>query len=310
MGRNTLQNQIKHTLCEKSRIGESRHTAKNELKERMGEDYRFGMSTEGIHSIKTFDMYKEHCNRFANWCIEQKGISKYTKLEDIKQYATEYLKQREEKGLSLYTLKSEKSALGKLFGETIDYKFEKPRTTKNITRSRNEVKNDKHFSVEKNRDLVDIAKATGGRREDIEKLTKDCFFTDKNGQMWVEFKGSKGGRDRIAPVLPEYQTRIQMILETRATNKPLFDTVHGACDIHGYRREYAKELYKNVCNDTEFKKSILNEYPPRNEPNIKSNTYHSHDKENQFKGDRDNIYIVSEALGHNRLEVSVNHYLK
>ncbi|MCH5191867.1 MAG: hypothetical protein J1F23_06840 [Oscillospiraceae bacterium] len=291
-------------------MGESRHNAKIELKEKMGEDYRFGMSVDTIHSYKTFDIYTEHCNRFVEWCINEKGVNKYSSLNNIKQYAKEYLQAREEKGLSLYTLKSEKSALGKLYGETIDYKFQKPRTTKEITRSRNEVKNDKHFSVEKNQDLVDICRATGGRREDIEKLTKDCFFTDKNGQMWVRFEQSKGGRDRIAPVLPEYQARVQMILETREPNTPLFSNIHGAADIHSFRREYAQELYKAVCNNDTLKEKILSEYPARNEPNIKGDTYHSHDKENQFKGDRDNIYIVSEALGHNRLEVSVNHYLK
>ena len=34
----------------------------------------FGTAVEGIHSIKTFDVYKGHCERFTAWCIENKGF--------------------------------------------------------------------------------------------------------------------------------------------------------------------------------------------------------------------------------------------
>lgn len=322
--RNTIQQQITRNLNSKRAMGESRHEAKQELKAKLGENYKFGMTDEGIHSYKTFDIYSEHCQRFAEWCIKEKGINKYTSLEKIKPLAKEYLKEREEKGLSLYTLKSERAALGKLYGEQIDYSFQKARSYDDITRSRGEVKNDKNFSEEKNRDLVDICRATGGRREDIEKLTRNSFYTDEKGQMWVYFECSKGGRSRISPVLPEFKDRIKAILETKEQGKPLFDKVHGACDVHGYRREYARALYEAVKADSnlkdrmfsfeyaynEQKDRLLTGYSERNEPGIKGDMYISHSKKHQFKGNRDDIYVVSEALGHNRLEVSVNHYLK
>ena len=34
------------------------------------------------------------------------------------------------------------------------------------------------------------------------------------------------------------------------------------------------------------------------------------DKKTAFRGFKDDIYIISQALGHNRLSVTVNHYLK
>lgn len=310
MGRKTLQNQIQHTLTQKARIGESRHQAKNELREKLGDSYKFGMAVEGIHSIKTFDIYKEHCTRFANWCIENKGVSKYAKLEDIKQYAHEYLKEREAQGKSLYGLKAERSALGKLYGEQIQYKFEKARSYKDVTRSRQETTRDKHFSEERNKDLVSVCRGTGGRREDVAKLTPQSFFTDSKGNLWVSFEQSKGGRDRVAPVLPAYQKEIKEFIATKEKDEKLFDKVHNACDVHAYRREYAKELYKLVCADKDKQQEYARGYAPRSEENIKGNMYYSHDKEHSFKGERDNIYIVSEALGHNRLDVTVNHYLK
>lgn len=313
MGRKTLTNQIQHTLTQKAKIGQSRHKAKEELRQEYaskGLKTPFGVATDGIHSIKTYDVYKGHCERFATWCIENKGVNKYAKLESIKQYASEYLKEREEKGLSLYSLKAERAALGKLYGEQIPYKFEKKRTYKDVTRSRGQAKRDAHFSEEKNAPLVALCRGTGGRREDIEKLTKDNFFYDKNGNMFVEFKQSKGGRDRIAPVLKNYQEQIKELLSTKEPKQLLFDKVHNGCDVHGYRREYAQELYKNVCDNKELQEAYSKQYAPRNEQNIKGNYYIAHDKERPFKGLRDNIYIVSEALGHNRLDVSVNHYLK
>ena len=71
-----------------------------------------------------------------------------------------------------------------------------------------------------------------------------------------------------------------------------------------------KSYVAHVCNDKELKAVYASQYAPRSEKNIKGEYYIAHDKERPFKGLRDNIYIVSEALGHNRLDVSVNHYLK
>lgn len=312
MGRKTLNNQVQHALTQKARIGESRHKAKEELRQEYadkGEKMAFGVAVDGIHSIKTYDVYKGHCERFTAWCIENKGVNKYAKLESIKQYASEYLKEREAQGLSLYTLKAERAALGKLYGEQIPYKFEKARTYKDVTRSRGAAKRDAHFSEEKNAPLVALCRGTGGRREDISKLTKECFFI-KDGNMFVRFEQSKGGRDRIAPVLKNYQEQIKELLDKTENNKLLFDVIHNGCDVHGYRREYAQELYKTVCNDEKLKAEYSKQYAPRNEPNIKGSVYRSHEKERHFVGERDNIYIVSQALGHNRLDVSVNHYLK
>lgn len=313
MGRKTLNNQIQHTLTQKARIGESRHKAKEELKQeyaQRGEKVPFGTAIDGIHSIKTYDVYREHCERFASWCIQEKGVNKYTKLEDIKQYATEYLKDREAQGKSLYTLKAERAALGKLYGEQIECKFENKRSYKDVTRSRGEAKRDAHFSEEKNAPLVALCRGTGGRREDIGKLTPNSFFTDKNGNMFVRFEQSKGGRDRVSPVLPKYQEAIRELISTKAPNELLFDKIHNGCDVHGYRREYAQELYQTVCDNKDLKAVYAAQYAPRSEKNIKGEYYIAHDKERPFKGLRDNIYIVSEALGHNRLDVSVNHYLK
>lgn len=309
-----LQKQVRTNLNSKMRIGQSRHNAKNEVREERKAQGKslsaVDIRVDTIHSMNTYNTYLEHCSHFVDWCINEKGVNQYSSLNKIEKYAKEYLQYREEKGLSLYTLKAEKAALGKLYSHEIDYKFKESRTIDKITRSRKDTERQKHFSEERNKDLVNIAKGTGGRREDIAKLTRDCFFIDKNGNMFVKFEQSKGGRDRIAPVLPAYQKEIEIFIKTKEKNEPLFDKIHNAADIHAYRREYAQELYKNVCDSKELREEYAKMYPLRNEQNIKGDYYIAHDKNLPFKGLRDNIYIVSEALGHNRLDVSVNHYLK
>lgn len=77
-------------------------------------------------------------------------------------------------------------------------------------------------------------------------------------------------------------------------------------DVHSYRRSYAKEIYKQLAGNKEFRDDILRYYPTRNE-NVKSDTYISRKTKEHF--DRNSVYIVSQCLGHNRLSVSVNHYL-
>lgn len=311
MGRKTLSEQIAHAIGAKGHtIGDSRHEAKNQLKEeytQRGEPMPFGASVEGIYSTKTLKDYKDIGERFARWCVEEQGQGRYTKMEKVKPLAIEYLKQREQEGKSLYTLKTERAALGKLFGEQIPYKFEKPRTTKDITRSRGTAERDKNFSEERNKDLVTIAKATGARRADIAHMRGRDFFSDEKGNLWVRIEQSKGGRDRIAPVLPAYREEVQRIA-TERQNTTLFDKIHNAADIHSYRREYAKDLYALVSTDPEKKEQFQSLYPPRNE-RATGEMYHSRGEE-RFHGLRDDIYIVSEALGHNRLDVTVSHYLK
>lgn len=308
----TYKNMLKSKLIKLNRLGQSRHKAKEALNKEYrdrGQNKPFDKAVEGIYSINTFKTYLKHGEHFIDWCIKQ-GCKTYGKsLDDLRQYAPAYLQAREAEGLSLYSLKAEKSALGKIFGGEIPYKFAEKRQIKNITRSRGKAVRDTHFSPSKNQDLVTIAKATGGRREDISKLTPQSFITDHKGRLWVVFTQSKGGRDRISPVLPQYTEAVTAIIKGKPDNEPIFKHINTNADIHSYRRYYAQTLYATVADDHGYRDDLMGMYPPRREK-AKGDYYYSHTKELPFKGRRDDIYIVTQALGHNRLEVTVNHYLK
>lgn len=304
---------LKSKLIKLNRLGQSRHKAKEALNKEYrdrGQNKPFDKAVEGIFSINTFKAYLKHGEHFIDWCISFKGCKTYGKsLEELRQYAPDYLKAREAEGLSLYSLKSEKSALGKIFGGEIPYKFKEQRKVINITRSRGKAVRDTHFSPERNQELVTIAKATGGRREDISKLTPQSFIADHKGRLWVVFTQSKGGRDRISPVLPQYTEAVTNIIKGKPDNEPIFDHINTNADIHSYRRYYAQTLYATVADDHDYRDDLMGMYPPRREK-ATGDYYHSHTKDLPFKGRRDDIYIVTQALGHNRLEVTVNHYLK
>ena len=323
MGRSTIERQINNILYSKQAFGESRHEAKKELKEALGDDYKFGMTDDKIHSYASFDTYQKACQRFGAWLIAEKGINKRTNIQDCKQYAAEYIKSRLDDGVSVWTAKMERSALGKLYGETIEIEMPK-RDIKKITRSRGPKKGDVHFSVKNNRDLIDIAIATGGRRADIAKMKPSDFYYDDKGNLWVKINESKGGRNRVSPVLPQYKERVEEILKQHPADKHIFKTIHAQADIHSFRGEYARALYRAVSTDKDFKDAVLDAYPARHEyktvkdPKTGERVTKEISGQNittrQGKGSqtfkRDDVYCVSQALGHNRLDVSITHYFK
>lgn len=254
---------------------------------------------------------------------EEKEINKKADICKCKEFAKEYIQYRiEVDKVSVWTAKMERSALSKLYGEKIDIEMPK-RDTKDIVRSRGEKEQDKHFSEERHVDIVTFAKATGCRRSDLEKLTPAKFYVDKNNVMWVKIEKSKGGRNRVAPILPQHREYIEQYLAGKDSNTRLFHKISHSADIHAYRGEYARDLYKAVEQDNIFKNKILSKYPARHEYKtitdketgekrtyeIRSSVYVTRGEDRQTF-DRDSTYACTCALGHERLEVTVTHYLK
>lgn len=322
MGRSTIVRQINKELYSKQAFGESRHVAKQELREHLGDKFSFGMTDDKIHSYETFNTYKKACLGFAKWLVSVKGVNKYSKLNSCKEYAKEYINYRlDHDKVSMWTVKMERSALSKLFGEKIEIELPK-RNIKEITRSRFQREGDRHFSIERNKELIIIAKATGARRSDLRNIRPRNFRIDEKGNMWIEIYKSKGGRNRTAPILPEYRALVQDIIRDREPDKRIFRKIHTRADIHSYRREYAQNLYIAFKENREFRDNVLKQYPARREfktikdkngnriryeiksqyittrKGVESRTYY-----------RDDIYCVSQALGHNRLDVTISHYL-
>lgn len=304
-----LNSQLKMRMEELNKIGQSRNQAKNELREKT--DYKFGDTVEGIHSIQTFKNYNQVAHEFLTWAKEQGAGNRQDLNDVIQKYGVDYLKHREQQGLSIQTTKRDRAALNKIMtsNDKIDYKFQ-PTNINQITRSRNNNnENNKHFSEQKNSALVALAKGTGGRRSDLSKLTPQSFF-EKNGRLYCRFDGSKGGKSRTVIVREEYRSEIQKRIDMTRDNERLFSRIHSNADIHSYRRDYAQNLYSDIIKDNKLKSELETLYGKRYEPHIKSEYYETKGQDNYFKALRDDVFIITNALGHNRLDVAINHYLR
>lgn len=314
MGRKqSVENLFHSTLKNKIAFGQSKHADKAGL--------GFGMSTYKIYSYGTYNTYVKECLQYSKWLKTEKGIKKVDDISKTERYVKEYLQYRQEQGVSVFTLKMERSALGMLYSKTIDCELP-ARDSKNITRSRLAVEGDKHYSENgKYKDVFTIARATGGRRSDLSRLTVNSFI-ERDGHLYVQFQQSKGGRDRLTYVRSEYEQEVRDIIQkTKESDKErIFDKIPQRIDVHGLRRDYCQGLYMEIKDNRELRNDILKNYPPRHEYKTqkdKNGNSYTQEIQRDFYRDRDgntynrdDIYVCSQCLGHNRLDVSVTHYLK
>ena len=259
MGRKKDVERLFHqTLSDKLAFGQSKKAAKKDL--------GFGQSTYQIYSVNSYKTYLKQCKQYAKWLKQEKGINKIDDINKTEQYAKEYIQKRLDDGKSIYTVKMERSALGMLYGKQIDIKLPS-RTPDQITRSRKETKNDRYISRDgKYKDVFTIAIATGSRRKDISKLCVNNF-REVDGKLYVYFERSKGGRDRLTPVLEKYEKDVRDIIE-QAKNEGktrLFNHIPKEIDIHSLRREYCQGLYDEIKDNKELRDEILKNYPERRE---------------------------------------------
>lgn len=152
-----------------------------------------------------------------------------------------------------------------------------------------------------------MAAVTGCRRCDLKALNTNSLV-ERDGKYFPDIKQSKGGRDRLAPVLPSKADEVKKIFEQAKENGKgkLFDHIPKEIDVHGLRRGYAQELYRSLTDDKSLRDEYLTYYPARHE-NVKSDFYRDREG-NVFE--RDTVYVVSQALEHNRIDTSITAYLK
>lgn len=269
--------QVKVALDNKLAIGQSKHQAKIA-----------GTAQNHIYSYGTYGAYLKQGCKFAKWAKENHGCKT---LEQARTYVNEYLEHS--KDLSPYTQKLYASALAKIYScssKDFDVKTD-TRHRVDIIRSRDVKVRDKHFSEERNVELVNFCRSTGLRRSELEKLTGNQLI-EKNGQYFIGVKG-KGGRYRESPIIYKVDkvvSRMKAVGSERVWNR-----IHNAADIHSYRGQYATTMYKAIARH-------------RNEIPIKDRYCCRIDLKGVWY-DKKAMLEVSRALGHNRISVIAGHYL-
>jgi len=259
-------------------------------------------STGRIHSDGTLDTYKGLSLVYVQWCRRTQAVRHLADLDArADELVATYLTERMEAGASAHTLATMRSALRMFHRPGFPIAEREAaiarlgadvviphRRREEITRSRGHVAMDDAIDLSKHEDLVAFCRAVGPRRRELAALTVGAVGQDEGG-LTVEIANGKGGKKRTVPVLPGHEDAVIAVIAGRDPRELIFKSVPVRIDVHSYRREYAQALY------TEAGRRVL--------PS-------PHGRLDMATVDRERALYVSRALGHNRIDVVLRHYLR
>ncbi len=286
----SLVRQVQENLQEKLNrgIGISKHEAKQSH-----------TTSDKIFSYSTFKSYLKSDIAFVNYCKDNFGCKT---LEDCRPHVDDYLQHRMEY-CSNFTVKLDAASIGKLYSESTTAFCPTPsRHRYEVVRSRGVKGMDRHFSKSKNSKLVEFCKSTGLRRSEVAACRGSHLVTCET-PTGENFHGvgilvprGKNGKSRVAPLCCTKETAERIIQQCKeAGDGKLFEKVHAAADVHGYRAQYASSFYTAIARDVGTLKG-QQRYVCRGD---KAGVVY----------DRSALRQTSIALGHNRVEVVANSYL-
>lgn len=289
-------------------------------------------TSQKIYSWSTFRTYKKQTLAYVRWL--KKEHPEIKSLKKARKYVGDFLQKQEEKNLSAWTIHTQAKALGKLYNikpTDKDFYICPQRERKNIKRSRTDAIRDKHFSKTNNDELIKFCKGTGLRRTELTELRGGCLISKSQLQPWLDknpnptraklvadalrFKHSdyfilvrgKGGKYRFAPIIGENRANIVDRIAHTPKGEKVWQYVNTNADIHSYRSDYATALYKAYARPIE---TIPYDRVDALGRKRQSEVYFCRKDEKGKKLDRVAMVTASKALGHNRVEVIANNYLR
>lgn len=288
--RKSLKKQMKDRLNSLRRIGESRHEAKKDYRETIGNGKHEMNRTVGIHSLKTFDNYLDVTMKFVDYLRAE--FPEVKDLEQItKEHCVSYIKHRvyeEQKKATTYS--RDISALNKVFRYELT-KEEMGLDRKDFdsyTNNRELKAHHKKINLDNYKNEVLLIKATGIRRASVTKVKPKDFVWLDNEVIGVTVK-EKGGKIRTATVLERYREELGTYLKGLDEDKVIFEKIPNRLPTHRLRQYYAQNLYKQLVAD-----EVMYNFRKTGE------TY--------LAFDTGIVKEVSENLGHSRVEI-IKHYL-
>lgn len=302
-----------------------------------------GTEKEKIFSFNTYKSYWKHTKYFIKYIKE--NHPECTTLKSAKKYVNEWLQTRVDQGLSAWTVQLEAKAMGKLYGISPDDEnyFKPPkRNREDIKRSRGDRVRDKHFSKTNNDELIKFCKGTGLRRAELGELRgKDLVTREQieaeiaqlesrpaaeltpadtkrlemlqdtrlfEGDYFTHVRNGKGGRERMSPIIGPNTEQIVERIKSTPAEENVWQHIHQSADIHGYRAEYATIIYKAKARAIEeIPYDRVNRGTGRK---YQSEVYTCRKDEAGRKLDKAAMLVCSKALGHNRIEVVANNYIR
>lgn len=302
-----------------------------------------GTDRDKIFSFNTYKTYWKHTKYFVKWV--QETHPECTTLRSARKHVNEWLQSRTDQGLSAWTIQTEAKALGKLYGiQPDDPEYFQPpkRIRAEIKRSRGDRVRDLHFSKENNDELIKFCRGTGLRRSELTVLKGADLMTRTQieseiakieaipepkkspelvkhlgalldtrmfeGDYFIHVRSGKGGRERISPIVGKHSLQIVERIRTTDPDEKVWQHVNSNADIHGYRAEYATTIYKvhaRAIEDIPYDR--VNQGTGKR---FQSDVYCCRKDESGKKLDKAAMLICSKALGHNRISVVADNYIR
>jgi len=302
-----------------------------------------GIDRDKIFSVNTYKTYWKHTKYFIAYIKEHHP--ECTTLKSAKKHVNEWLQHRVDQGLSAWTIQAEAKAMGKLYGispEDKDYFTPPKRRRQDITRSRGERVRDKHFSKTNNDELIRFCRGTGLRRSELVSLKGKDLIT--RGQIEAEIlrienlpeservpgverhlevlkdtrmfdcdyfthvRSGKGGRERMSPIIGKDAGQIVERIQNTPAEDKVWQFVHQCADIHAYRGDYATAMYR--ANARPIEEIPFDRVNKGTGKRYQSEVYTCRKDEAGRKLDKAAMLLCSKALGHNRLSVLADNYLR
>ena len=312
----SLERAMVMSLAVLNHIGESKLKAREALNN--GSVSRNNAS--GIYGIGTYLQYCDECRRFARWV--NIAHPEAVKVKYARRYVAEYLQFLVDSGKSPSTIHKRASALAKLYRcSSCDFDVALPqRRYANFTRSRGYDDEQYGKDLAKYGEIVELCRATGVRECELEHLYPECFRTDAAGQLYLHLDGreqeTKGGLSRDVIILLANQERVLEIISHFTPCELICPEAPSHLDIHGIRAMYAMDYYAAIARPIagilteriKLKRPIIDKRRPGQVRTTAPAVYTRRSDGKQF--DRRALLIVSESLGHHRVDVVVHSYLR
>lgn len=296
-------------LNSKNCFGQSKHLAKIE-------SYQNGRKgvVDGIYSKKTMQDYKKVAQQFHSW-QKDKGYNFHSMKEVNASTLKEYLMERQSQGKSSWTISHDLSALNKIFGTTISKKEcgLAPRRTSNIKNNRGLAQNYRMSIQVKNKDMIAFISACGVRRQSLSTIAPVNAIRDKQNVVIGFRVVEKGGKHRNCYVRSEYQKTITSFVNTHLQkngNIPFWHKIDKNLNTHWYRGIYANGLYHDLLNAKENGIDYFKGYKDMFVDQGKFLKAIKRRSQNVKGYDVECLAMVSQNMGHNRIDVVYTNYLE
>ena len=203
---------------------------------------------------------------------------------------------------------------------------------------------DKHFSTTNNAELIAFCQGTGCRRNVLQRLEgrdlwskeqmqeevktlesketltekeqkhlnalKDALstFPESRYDYFLHHRKDKGGRYRFAPIIGPHKEQIVKRMQDTGARDRVWQYVNSNADVHSYRADYATRMYKDHARKIEdipydkVHKGLGKRY--------QGDVYTCRKDESGKKLDRAAMLKCSKALGHNRISVVADNYIR